>query len=411
MSANHDRRKAVRARMAATGEKYTEAARALAASDGEPEVWPILSGLPTVQVVPVEPPGDVYEWGRYGLIERTTTGWLITPSYSGEAWKYGRENPLVRVDYRDPVTWEPKVTELPPMAKAIPGPNGVRWTWACNGWAVDEPGDIADEAAKPAPSSELPYEVRAFSVINEGQVFPLDWFGSSPGWGTEAWCYTADVARALAEGAARRLRPASSVVRAQVWGPTANGREVVFSVDSSPELRATHPGFRKFRTLPSMPRPVAPAPTPEPAWDTGVPANELPLFNVRAWSPDTGWSTLLWADSRSSAAVAADCLLVGQTEKPYPYGDAWGPGWKREWNAEYGGPTLTNERDGYDLMDRFPDMTHEERLAQDRARRAQLRAQSNPVPITEALHQVAGEARPAAPTSRPAHDRQGEPER
>lgn len=374
MGTNYGRRRAIQKRMRETGEKWSAAARAVDAvtdqrcrPEPEPEVWPVLTGLPTVQVAHGEHPGTVYEWGQFGLIERTTTGWLITPADSGDAHNYARANPLVRVDYRDPEAGEPRVTELPPLVRAIPGPSGVRWTWACNGWAVDEPGDVADLPAAPAPSTELPYEVRTFSLLRQG-MYPIDWVGSAPAWRTLAWCYELDVARALAEGAARR--PRESVARAQVWGPADNGeRQALYSVDSTAELRASHPGHRTWGTLPAIPRPDAPPPTPEPAWDNGVPVTECPQFNARAWSPDTGWSTLLWASHRNKANIAAECLLIGVTEEPYPYGDVWGPNWTKksvwiESEREY--VALNDKRDGYALMDYRPDESFAERTARYR---------------------------------------------
>lgn len=374
MSSNYARRRAIRKHMSETGENWTTAARAVDAAAEqrrrpapEPEVWPILTGLPTVQVADVEDDEDnlpsYARLPRYGRIERTTTGWLITP---GAAESYAREQPLVRVDYRDPETWEPRFTELPPVVRALPFPSGDRWVWACNGWAVDEPGDIAEPAVKASPSSELPYAVRTFELIRRDGVYPLDWIGSSPYWHTLAWCHDLDVALALAEGSARRKH--ANTARAQVVGPDeAGGRKVLFSIDSTAELRATDPPSRPYGALPSMPRPVAPPPTHEPVWDnTEIDDRDRPRYNIRAWSPDTGWSTLLWTSCRQYAAIAARCLLVGVTEEPYPYGDGWGPKWRKTWDT-YGESVISSERDGYALMDHYPDEGFEERTARYRA--------------------------------------------
>lgn len=371
MGTNYARRRAIQKRMQDTREKWSAAARAVDAAaaerrQSEPELWPTLTGLPTVQVVDIEPPGDIHEWGEYGRIERTTTGWLITPDYTGVAETYGRENLLVQVDYREPVTWEPRVTELPPLVRSLPGSGGNRWVWACNGWAVDEPGDIAEPAPAAVPSSELPYEVRTFDLVDRDKLYPLDWIGSSPYWDTLAWCHDLDVARALAAGAARRQ--VDDIARAQVVGPAGTGtRSVVFTIDSTAELRVTEPPHRGFGTLPSMPRPVAPPPTPEPVWDNAeMDDRDRPKYNIRAWSPNTGWSTLLWTDCRQYAAIAADCLLVGVTEHPYPYGDGWGPKWRKTWDT-YGEHVISSERDGFAIMDHYPDMTYGERVARSRA--------------------------------------------
>lgn len=112
IGAGRARSRAVRARMAATGESYTTALRTLqaqaaaAANTDVGEQWPPLTGLPTIRVAELNnPPGQTTgEPGRWGLIERTRTGWLITPTDYPSAWAAGRAG-LVRVDYRDPVTW------------------------------------------------------------------------------------------------------------------------------------------------------------------------------------------------------------------------------------------------------------------------------------------------------------------
>jgi hypothetical protein len=157
---NHHRRRAVRAHMAINHVTYTQALRAIdvgrtTSSSDTPLDFSPLADFPHITFS--SHVGDDDSWGR---IERTDDGWLITPSGCNEACAAGRGQ-LVRVDYRDPRTGKPAVAELPPVVRRLDAdgflpqyrrrrPNGP-WVWAATGWAVDEPGEIADRLPNPAP--------------------------------------------------------------------------------------------------------------------------------------------------------------------------------------------------------------------------------------------------------------------
>jgi hypothetical protein len=353
---NHTRRRDVRAYMAKHGVTYTQALRAINAPTAPLEPFPPHTCLPRVLVDPAEvndkPQGQVDGWGR---IERLHDNWLITPTDYGHAIQAGRTQ-LLRVDYRDPRTGEPAAVEVPAVVhRQYTGRLGTatgRWVWAANGWAVDEPGEIADQAPTPAPSPELPYEVRAFSLINAHGTFPLDWNGSAPNWYTLAWCPTLQDAAEIA----RRAMAYTSINhhgRIRVWGPSLDDpaeRQVVLTVDPPATPGPTLPHL-PFGKLPATPRPDSPAPESEPAWvdSSVVDPRDRPRYSLRVWNPADGWRGVSWSSCRQYAAIVAGLLCIGVDEHPWPYGEVWGPGW-RHGDA----PRV--------MMDYEPDMTFQEKV-------------------------------------------------
>ncbi|SFW13271.1 hypothetical protein SAMN04489730_0150 [Amycolatopsis australiensis] len=314
MTANKRRKRDARAHAAKAGISHTRASFAVRRRP----VVQVASGMTIDE-----------DFGLLGKVEQTDEGWLITPIRNASAWTPLK--PLVPVEHPEPETWDPVVTELPPLAifgvHNPPFQLAARcWTWAANGWAMNDPGEIADAPAVPAPAAELPYEVREFTVLDLDGVLSGGWHGAVPHWRTVGWC--ADVDRAREVAAAGIRWKDGAVMRAQVWGPDPTDparRSVLATVDPPAGERPDRP-HRAFRTLPDLPRPKCAPPTPEPAWT--VDETDAPQYAVRSWRPGAGWQLMLWTSSRQAAAITAANLCIGIDDHPYPYGDIWGPGWR-----------------------------------------------------------------------------------
>lgn len=333
---NHARRHAVRTYMTAHNVTYTQALRAIqnpettAAREDSP---PVVE-RPRVEVVSTEPipQGQIDGWGR---IERIHDGWLITPVSYQNAIEYGLAH-QVRVDHRDPIAGKPASVELPAVvrrqdASALGTATG-QWTWAAKGWAVDEPGDIAEAPATPAPSAELPYQVRGFWCAGRHRMFLRDWNGSKPNWYTLAWCPTLADATEIAY---RNMRHDTEDGRVSVWGPSPDNpttRQVLLIIDppATPDSDLPRP---RPDWLPATPRPISPPPDPEPVWvdsariDPSVVAlADHPRYSLRAWNPTDGWRTIAWTHLPFQAAEIADILGIGVVGCLWFYGDICGPG-------------------------------------------------------------------------------------
>lgn len=316
MTQDKARKRAARQRAAETGESYTRAARLTAAA----------RSTSPAHIEVVEPPESFDRrdlWHRWGVVERVGTGYrIIVVPFDTSALHLVRaeQYPLARVDYTTSESWEPASVELLPVAWER---SDGRWIWAVNGWAVDDPGDIADAPARTAPAAEVQYEVRLFTASRDGWTWGVDYSGSHPTWETRAWCHTIEEAHIVAE-AARRWRDGAR--RAQVWGPDPDRpglRAKLTTMDAKPD-RAPRPG-RRFGTLPDEPRPVSPPPASPPAWYPDSDRSDRHEFHLRVWAYGMGWISAGWYCMRQLANVAAADLAVGADGHPFQYGDIWGP--------------------------------------------------------------------------------------
>jgi len=335
-----------RARAAATGESYTRARRAVARDAGT-----------RVRVIePAEPssPDPWHHWPeRWGIARRVGNEYVITVTGSmTEATAPGRDGLRLLVDYTEPDTWEPRITEMPPAVWECAG----RWLWAATGWAVDDPGDIADMPAR-AADSLAPFEVRTFSLSRAG-TFGVDYSGSQPAWSRFAWCTTETQARRLAE-ACVRWDWADNCVRAQVWGPQPDGgRAIIMTAKPPIGARPPRPAV-PFGTIQGT-RPSSPPPAGGPVWPDrrAEPGEDRPDYHLRVWSPSGGWESAGWFTMRQTANVGACVLCVGAPGQPWPFGEIWGPDWQGHRSAT-----------GRVLADILPDWTPAEWQAHARQAR------------------------------------------
>jgi hypothetical protein len=329
-----------RARAAATGESYTRARRAVACGAG--------SRVRVIEPAEPSPPDLWHHWGaqRWGIAERDGAGYTITVAgRQADALAPELDGVRIRVDYTVPGTWEPAVAELPPAVWECAG----RWLWAATGWAVDDPGDIADMPARPASSLE-PFEVRTFDAGPASQTFGVDYIGSPPEWIRFAWCATEAQARRLAEACVRWADDVDHCIRAQVWGPRPDGdRAIIMTARPHAGDRPRAP-LAPFGAIQGT-RPTSPPPALAPVWPDSRPGpgEDRPDYHLRVWSPGGGWEDAGWFTMRQHAAVAASVLCVGAPGQPWPFGEIWGPDWQ-EHHPEIGRV----------LTDLLPDRTNAE---------------------------------------------------
>jgi hypothetical protein len=310
-------KRAARDRAAVTGEPYARARR-------------IVAGTADTRIRVIEPdqlssPDPWHHWPeRWGIARRIGAEYVITVTNGmTEAITPGRDGLRLLVDYTEPDTWEPRIVQMPPAVWECAG----RWLWAATGWAVTDPGDIADMPGRLAPSL-APFEVRTFTLSRAGETFGVDYTGSPPMWTRFAWCTTETQARRLAEACVRWHR-ADNCVRAQVWGPRPDGSRAIVTTISPPAGDRPRRPAIPFGTIQGT-RPDSPPPARAPIWPDRRPGpgEDRPGYHLRVWSPDGGWESAGWFTMRQTANIGAGALCVGAEGQPWPFGEIWGPDWR-----------------------------------------------------------------------------------
>ncbi|MER6947413.1 hypothetical protein ABT294_25605 [Nonomuraea sp. NPDC000554] len=220
----------IRARMAATGEAYNAARRALdrdhlpphlplfddttlpegerlvvdglraLAAEGEPLAVRMAEPDPEVVEarVQAEEKGVRPQWQRRASVEAAVDGYVLRetpygPNRSG--YTATNRGPRVPVPVRA-ADGTVTVVAMPEWARLHDG----RWIWAHTGWPVDAPGAIVDPPQEFAPAPGLRWQVAVWLDLghNEGKVMGEDHGGSTSGWQTVGWCSTRDDARLIA---------------------------------------------------------------------------------------------------------------------------------------------------------------------------------------------------------------------
>lgn len=183
--------------------------------------------------------------------------------------------------------------------------------YAVNGWAVEQPGEVASQPPIPPPDSTTPWEVRLF--WQPPGTFGVDWGGSAPNWSTLAWTDSLALAREIAE--AMLANDFDHDELAQVWGPGGPDGQLLHAILRPPERRRPLPA-NPGRLHPGAEWPIAAPPAP--------PTGELG-YELRVWRQPGGWRTIARCTCRQYANIVASRLGVGSPGSPYRFGEVWGP--------------------------------------------------------------------------------------
>lgn len=260
------------------------------------------------------------EHGRiYGFVRPSPRGFVVHQiGWAGQAERAADElvGPI-EIGYHDPEAGKDRSRQI----RAIAACPHDQWLWVETGWALDDPGRIADAHPLQQPAPELLYDVRWFwgpDRYHYGQEG--SYRAMMPHWKLLAWCASAEWAHRIAAAIKTFPSGVNDALATQVQRPSLTGREVA----------ATY--IPDVHTGPALPPPVDPADWPAPAREVTQPitvftnaGRPIPACELRVHTgePGSSWQTVCWTLDWIAAERIAEDIGVGRPGTAWRFAEAW----------------------------------------------------------------------------------------